>query len=123
MRANVFLSDQLKDVRRISIDKAFAATTTHRHDFLTAYVEDLHNVIDMNAIRESGISVGVNPLGGAGVHYWEPIAKQYGLNLKVVNESVDPTFRFMILGLGWKNSHGSVLGIRHAAIDCIEGSV
>ena len=96
-RANVFLSEQLKDVRRISIDKALAAPTTHRHDFLTAYVEDLHSVIDMNAIRDSGISVGVNPLGGAGVHYWEPIAKQYGLNLKVVNESVDPTFRFMTL--------------------------
>jgi phosphoglucomutase len=96
-RANEFLVNQLKGVNRIWIDKALAAPTTHRHDFLTAYVDDLHNVVNMDAIRASGISVGVNPLGGAGVHYWEPIAKQYGLNLKVVNETVDPTFRFMTL--------------------------
>jgi phosphoglucomutase len=96
-QANEFLARQLKGVQRISIDKALAAPTTHRHDFLTAYVEDLHNVVDMDAIRASGIHVGVNPLGGAGVHYWEPIAKRYGLNLKVVNETVDPTFRFMTL--------------------------
>jgi phosphoglucomutase len=96
-RANECLAQQLKSVKRISIDKALAAPTTHRHDFLTAYVDDLHNVIDMDAIRASGINIGVNPLGGAGVHYWEPIAKRYGLNLKVVNETVDPTFRFMTL--------------------------
>ena len=96
-RANDCLSHQLKGVQRISIDKALGAPTTHRHDFLTAYIDDLHNVVDVDAIRESGISIGVNPLGGAGVHYWEPIAKRYGLNLKVVNETVDPTFRFMSL--------------------------
>jgi phosphoglucomutase len=60
-------------------------------------VEDLQHVIDMDAIRASGITLGVDPLGGAGVHYWEPIAKHYGLNLKVVNKTVDPTFRFMTL--------------------------
>jgi phosphoglucomutase len=97
VQANKYLASQLRGVHRISIDKAMAALTTHRRDFLTAYVDDLHNVIDMEAIRASGITVGVNPLGGAGVHYWEPIAKQYGLNLKVVNEAVDPTFRFMTL--------------------------
>ena len=96
-QANESLTQQLMGVKRISIDKALAAATTHRHDFLTAYVEDLHNVIDMDAIRASGIHIGVNPLGGAGVHYWEPIAKRYGLNLKVVNETVDATFRFMTL--------------------------
>jgi len=96
-QANECLAHQLKGVQRISIDKALAAPTTHRHDFLTAYVDDLHNVIDMDAIRASGLSIGVNPLGGAGVHYWEPIAKRYGLNLKVVNKTVDPTFRFMTL--------------------------
>jgi phosphoglucomutase len=96
-QANQFLVDGLRGVQRISLDKALVAPTTHRHDFLTAYVEDLHNVVDMDAIRASGINVGVNPLGGAGVHYWEPIAKRYGLNLKVVNEIVDPTFRFMTL--------------------------
>jgi phosphoglucomutase len=96
-QANEFLADGLKGVKRISIDKALAAPTTHRHDFLTAYVEDLHNVVDMDAIQASGIHIGVNPLGGAGVHYWQPIAKRYGLNLKVVNDTVDPTFRFMTL--------------------------
>ena len=96
-QANECLGHQLKGIQRFSIDKARAASTTHRHDYLTDYVEDLHNVVDMEAIRASGIHVGVNPLGGAGVHYWEPIAKRYGLNLKVVNETVDPTFRFMTL--------------------------
>ena len=96
-RANEFLAAQLKGVQRVSIDKALTASTTHRHDFLTAYVDDLGSVVDMEAIRASGITIGVNPLGGAGAHYWEPIAKRYGLNLKVVNEMVDPTFRFMTL--------------------------
>lgn len=96
-RANESLAHQLKGVQRFSIDKALAASTTHRHDYLTAYVEDLHNVVDMDAIRASGLHVGVNPLGGAGVHYWGPIAKRYGLNLEVVNNIVDPTFRFMTL--------------------------
>ena len=96
-QANQFLADQLKGVKRVSIDKALASSTTHRHDFLTAYVEDLQNVVDMDPIRASGITLGVDPLGGAGVHYWEPIAKRYGLNLRVVNETVDPTFRFMTL--------------------------
>jgi phosphoglucomutase len=96
-QANQYLVDGLNGVRRISLDKALAASTTHQHDFVTAYVEDLHNVVDMDAIRTSGMTLGVDPLGGAGVHYWEPIAKRYGLNLKVVNETVDPTFRFMTL--------------------------
>jgi phosphoglucomutase len=96
-QANQFLVEQLRGVLRISIDEAMVASSTHHHDFLTAYVEDLQHVIDMDAIRASGISIGVNPLGGAGVHYWEPIAKRYGLNLKIVNETVDPTFRFMTL--------------------------
>ena len=96
-QANKFLADDLRDVQRISIEKARAASTTHHHDFLSAYVEDLQNVVDMESIRAAGITLGVDPLGGAGVHYWEPIAERYGLNLKVVNETVDPTFRFMTL--------------------------
>jgi len=73
----------------------FRASTTHRHDYLDAYTRDLCNVIDLDAIRGAKISLGVDPLGGAGVHYWGPIAERYGLNLTVVNEAVDPTFRFM----------------------------
>ena len=82
-------------MKRISYEKALHASTTHRHDFLNAYVSDLGNVIDMDVIHEAKISLGVDPLGGAGVHYWEPIADRYKLNLTVVNQIVDPTFRFM----------------------------
>ncbi len=94
-RANALLKSGLHDVKRISFEQARRAATTHRHDFLNAYVSDLGSVIDMDAIRGAGIKMGVDPLGGAGVHYWGPIAERYGLNLSVVNEVVDPTFRFM----------------------------
>jgi phosphoglucomutase len=94
-RANALLVSGLDGVRRISYAKALGASTTHRHDYQTAYIADLCHVIDMDAIRGATISLGVDPLGGAGVHYWEPIADRYGLNLTVVNTAVDPTFRFM----------------------------
>jgi len=95
--ANEYLTKNLDDVKRMPVDKALSASTTHKHDYLTAYVDDLENAVDMDAIRNSGIHLGVDPLGGAGVHYWEPIAERYGLNLKMVNDAVDPTFRFMTL--------------------------
>ncbi len=94
-RANAFLESGLQGMKRISFEQAQRATTTHRHDFLNAYVSDLGSVLDMDAIHGANISMGVDPLGGAGVHYWGPIAERYGLNLTVVNEVVDPTFRFM----------------------------
>jgi len=94
-KANAFLENGLLRVKRIPFEKALCAPTTHRHDFLNVYIADLANVIDMDAIRAVAISMGVDPLGGAGVHYWGPIAERYGLNLTVVNEVVDPTFRFM----------------------------
>jgi phosphoglucomutase len=94
-RANAFLEGGLKGVKRMSFEKALHAATTHRHDFLNAYVSDLGNVLDMDAIRGANIRMGVDPLGGAGVHYWSPIAERHGLNLTVVNEVIDPTFRFM----------------------------
>ena len=94
-KANEFLESGLAGVKRIPFEKALRASTTHRHDYLNAYITDLANVLDMDAIRGAKISMGVDPLGGAGVHYWEPIAERYGLNLTVVNEAVDPTFRFM----------------------------
>ncbi len=96
-KANEFLGAKLEGVQRVSLEKALSATTTHWHDYITAYVEDLGSIIDMQAIRDAGINFGVHPLGGAGVHYWAPIAKRYGLNLTVVNGEVDPTFRFMTL--------------------------
>jgi phosphoglucomutase len=93
--ANEFLERGLQGVKRIPFEKALSAPTTHRHDYLNAYISDLSNVLDMDAISGAKISLGVDPLGGAGVHYWEPIAERYGLNLTVVNEAIDPTFRFM----------------------------
>jgi phosphoglucomutase len=95
VKANGFLENGLRGVKRIPFEKALRASTTHRHDYLNAYVSDLGNMIDMDAIRGAKISLGVDPLGGAGVHYWAPIAEHYGLNLTVVNKAVDPTFRFM----------------------------
>ena len=94
-RANAFLKNGLQGVKRIPYEKALRSSATHRHDFLNAYVSDLRNVLDMDAIRGANIRMGVDPLGGAGVHYWAAIAERYGLNLTVVNEAVDPTFRFM----------------------------
>jgi len=94
-KANEFLENGLVGSKRIPFEKALRAPTTHRHDYRTAYITDLANVIEMDAIRAAKISMGVDPLGGAGVHYWGPIAERYGLNLTVVNEAVDPTFRFM----------------------------
>ncbi len=94
-RANEFLQTSLGGVKRVLFAKALRASTTHRHDYLHAYVEDLESVIDMAAIRDANVKLGVDPLGGAGIDYWPRIAERYGLNLTVVNESVDPTFRFM----------------------------
>jgi phosphoglucomutase len=94
-KANELLQNNLQTVKRITCEKALKAGTTHQYDFLTAYVNDLENIIDMNLIRDSKINLGVDPLGGAGVHYWEPIAERYKLNLTVVNKIVDPTFSFM----------------------------
>jgi phosphoglucomutase len=94
-KANEFLEHGMKGVKRISLQKALQAPTTHRYDYLNAYIDELAHIVDMDAIHGSKISLGVDPLGGAGVHYWGPIAERYGLNLTVVNQAVDPTFRFM----------------------------
>jgi phosphoglucomutase len=94
-KANEFLENGLLGVKRTPFEKALHASTTHRHNYLDTYTADLGNVIDMDVIRSAKISLGVDPLGGAGVHYWNTIADRYGLNLTVVNSEVDPTFRFM----------------------------
>jgi phosphoglucomutase len=94
--ANQLMQDPSK-IRRVSFTKAMAAATTHLHDYVTAYVDDLRNVVDLDAVKSSGLRIGVDPLGGAGVAYWPVIRERYGLNLEIVNESVDPTFRFMTL--------------------------
>ena len=95
--ANDFLKNGLQGVQRMPFEKALLAPTTHRYDFLSNYVNDLGKVIDMEVIRSADIRLGVDPLGGAGVHYWARIAEHYKINLTVVSEIVDPTFRFMTL--------------------------
>jgi len=95
MKANELLQNNLNGIKRISFGKAIKVSTTHRYDYLNTYVNDLGNIIDMDAIRNAKIKMGVDPLGGAGVHYWEPIAEKYHLDLTVVNNIVDPTFSFM----------------------------
>lgn len=94
-QANAYIGKSLNGVNRIPYEKALQASTTHRHNYLKIYVDDLVNVIDMTIIRDSKINIAVDPLGGAGVHYWKPIAEQYGLNMTIVNERIDPTFSFM----------------------------
>jgi len=94
-RANAFLTDDLRGIMRVPYEKALCAATTSRHDYVGSYVGDLGAVIDMEAIRNAGLAIGVDPLGGAGVAYWGPISEQYGFDVTVVNDAVDPTFRFM----------------------------
>ncbi|HZL98148.1 MAG TPA: phosphoglucomutase (alpha-D-glucose-1,6-bisphosphate-dependent) [Terriglobales bacterium] len=96
-RANGILRSGRGEARRIPFERALAAGTTHRHDFVGSYVGDLGAVLNLEAIRGAGIRIGVDPMGGSAVAYWEPIAERYGLNLTVVNPAVDPTFRFMPL--------------------------
>ena len=96
-RANALLEGGLGDVRRIPLEKALNRPTTHKHDYTGAYVDDLGSVVDMDAIRGAHLNIGVDPLGGAGITYWERIAEHYDLPLTVVNKLVDPAFRFMTL--------------------------
>jgi len=96
-RANEILENKLKEVKRITYSQALNATTTKRYDFLEAYTADLSQVIDTDLLKESGIQMGVDPLGGAGVRYWQRIADRYDLDLTVVDDSVDHTFSFMSL--------------------------
>ncbi|MGH7780372.1 MAG: phosphoglucomutase (alpha-D-glucose-1,6-bisphosphate-dependent) [Candidatus Binataceae bacterium] len=93
--ANSILEDRLRAVERIPFERALRASSTHRHDFIDAYVSDLGNVVNMDAIRSAGVRIGIDPLGGAGVHYWAPIIDRYKINATVVNNAIDPTFRFM----------------------------
>ena len=95
--ANHYLERRLEGVQRMQHAQALRATTTHRHDYLRHYVDDLEQVIDLDAIRHAGVRMGVDPLGGAGVHYWAAIAERWKLDLQVVSEVVDPTFAFMPL--------------------------
>jgi phosphoglucomutase len=93
--ANRYIEAGLKGVARIPYDRARKAATTHLHDYITPYVADLGNAVDLALIKSAGVKIGIDPLGGAAVHYWQPIIARYGINATVVNDAVDPTFRFM----------------------------
>jgi phosphoglucomutase len=94
-RANAIMREGMHDIRRVSLARALKAETTHLYDYITPYVSDLGSVVDMPGIKASGLKIGVDPMGGASVGFWQPIAERYGLNLEVVNPRVDPTFSFM----------------------------
>ena len=93
--ANALLEDNLNGLRRISYDRARNSPHVHRRDYIGPYVADLANVVDMEAIRSSGVRIGIDPLGGASVHFWQPIIERYGIAATIVSDAVDPTFRFM----------------------------
>jgi phosphoglucomutase len=94
-RANALLKENNASVRRMSYEIALQCATTHQYDYVTPYVGDLSSVVDLEAIREAKVKIGVDPLGGSAVAYWQPIAERYGLDLTVVNPAVDPRFAFM----------------------------
>jgi phosphoglucomutase len=94
-RANELLGGGNKDVQRIGFGAAIKASTTHARDYVTAYVEDLANVIDLDTIRTAGVKIGIDPLGGAAAAYWQPVVERYGIDITVVNPKIDPTFAFM----------------------------
>lgn len=102
-RANALLAEDLRGVERTAWERARGAETVHRHDYLGAYVDDLPAVVDLDAIREAGPRLGVDPLGGASVAYWQAVAERHKLDIDVVNDAVDPTFSFMTL-----DSDGSI---------------
>ena len=93
--ANVLLEKNLKGLRRISYDRARKSPYVNRHDYISSYVADLANVVDMEAIRSSGVKIGIDPLGGASVRFWQPIIERYGIAATIVSDAIDPTFRFM----------------------------
>jgi phosphoglucomutase len=94
-RANQLMNSDGSDIRRVPYEKARQADTTHEQDFITPFVDSLSQVVDMEIIQQQGIRIGVDPMGGSGVHFWEPIAKKYDINMDIVNTDVDPTFGFM----------------------------
>lgn len=96
-RANTLLTKNLQECNRLPIEQARQAATTHRHNYIGAYVADLKNIINIAVIKAAGLKLGIDPLGGSGVGYWKPIIERYGLDVEIVNPSVDPTFRFMPL--------------------------
>ncbi len=121
-RANELIAGGNAGVKRLAYEKALAADTTKQEDFIAGYVADLGSVIDFEPIRVCGLKIGVDPLGGASVGYWQPVAEKYGLNLEVVQKSVDPTFSFMTLDHDGKIRMDCSSPVCDGGTRCTEGS-
>jgi phosphoglucomutase len=121
-RANAILESGLRDVKRVSFEKALGAASTREHDFVGPYVADLANVLDMDAIAGAKLRIGVDPLGGASVDYWGPIAERYRIALDVVNPVVDPTFSFMTLDRDGKDRKSTRLNSSHLRLSRMPSS-
>jgi phosphoglucomutase len=117
-RANKILEGKLREVQRVTYARARSADTTHLHDYIASYVKDLGSVVDLTAIQNAGVKIGVDPLGGSSVAYWAPIRDRYHLDLTIVNEQVDPTFRFMTVD--WDGKIRMDCSSRYAMASLIE---
>ena len=113
----------IKDVRRLTYESALKASNTHPHDFITPYVETLGEVIDMDAIRSAGVRIGIDPLGGASLPYWQPVKERYGLDLTVVNYEGGSAVRFHDRGSRRQNPHGLFESVRHGRAGATEGQI
>ena len=121
--ANEFLVKKLDGVARIPYERARKAACIHAHDYITPYVADLANVVDLEAVRAAGVRIGIDPLGGAAVQYWQPIIERYKIAATVVNDAIDPTFRFHDRGLGRKDPDGLLVALRDDAADRAAGQI
>ena len=104
-------------MRRIPYERACNSSRVHRYDYVGSYVADLTNIIDMDAIRSSGVTIGIDPLGGASVHFWRPIIERYAIMATIVSDAIDPTFRFMTVDWDGKVPIGLLVSLCHGAAD------
>ena len=116
--ANAYMEADMKGVARMPYARARKAPSTHLHDYIRPYVADLGNAVDMALIKSSGVKIGIDPLGGAAVHYWQPLIEHYGINATVVNDRGRSDVPFHDSGLGWKNPDGLFLAVRDGEPDC-----
>ena len=116
--ANAYMEADMKGVARVPYERARKAPSTHLHDYIRPYVADLGNAVDMALIKSSGVKIGIDPLGGAAVHYWQPLIEHYGINATIVNDAVDPTFRFMTADWDGKDPDGLFLAVCDGEPDC-----
>ena len=115
--ANALIEKKLEGLRRMPYERARKSPRVHRHDYIGAYVPDLANVIDMAAIRASGVKIGIDPLGGASVHFWQPIIETYGLDATIVNDDHRSDLPLHAAGLGWADPDGLLLALCHGGAD------